>query len=52
MTYGLINDYWTHLGCRVVSIRTVKKDENVLTPVEHIFLSVPEEEGVDKPNEG
>ena len=51
MSYGLVSDRHTNLGCRVVTIRTVKQDDNVLVPVEHIFLSCPDEEGVDKPNE-
>ena len=50
MGYGLISDYWTDQGCRVVIIRTVTHERNVLTPVEHIFLSVPEKE-VDKAKE-
>ena len=60
MGYAKIKDKHTHLGCRVVTIHSVYRKEfeqdgeptgALLTPVTHIFLSGPEEEGVDKANE-
>jgi len=52
MSYGKISERWTLEGCRVVTIRTVTRkvfeDVNgeyqgdLLTPVEHIFLTCPE----------
>lgn len=63
--FGTLEEYWTGMGCRVIRIRSISRkhyresaeDEvtsTLLTPVEHIFLSVPEKEEIilDKPNEG
>lgn len=59
MGYAKIKERWSTEGCRIITIRSVYRkvfmegDEEtgeLLTPVEHIFLSVPEE-GVDKANE-
>lgn len=54
MGYGKIKEEWTPQGCRVVTIKTVSRKEftdldgisqgNLLTPTEHIFLSVPEKD--------
>lgn len=58
MTYAKINEFFTTLGCRVVRIRTVARKDfvdiegepqgSLLTPVEHVFLSCPDEEKDDE----
>jgi len=46
--FGIVDEYVTPLGCEVLRTRTVAKRQNVLTPVDHIILWVPEKK-LDKP---
>jgi hypothetical protein len=43
-SYGLQRSYKTAEGCEVLQIRTISTRANVLTPVEHIILWVPEKD--------
>lgn len=60
MGYAQIKERWTPQGCRVITINSVYRKTfeqygeptgEILTPVTHIFLEGPDEDGVDKPNE-
>lgn len=47
--FGLQREFVTSQGCEVLEIRTVSTRANVLTPVTHITLWVPEKK-LDKAN--